>query len=318
MDKAVFLEKILGRSTKANRDYLQFRCPFCNHRKPKLGVSLTNGKWKCWVCPSKGGTVYTLLRKLNVKPQYLELSKTLFPFENPKPARVQSTQRQKSTLALPKEFTPLYSNPSASLFYKLARNYLVESRCVTDLDMYKHRIGYCSSGPYADMVIFPSYAETGELNTFTARSYTNLHHNNFLAPKSIDKNEVVYDEMLINWSEPIILVESKLDSVTIRRNAVPLDGKQITPAMRRKIIENVSELVICLDGDALADAMRHARYFVQHGIKVRRVLLPEKEDPNSLGYRAIWKYINEAPEIDAPFIWKYNIKNKLKHSKVDN
>jgi len=51
MDKLQLLESVLGHGDKTNRDYYQFYCPFCSHRKKKLGISLGTGKWKCWVCP---------------------------------------------------------------------------------------------------------------------------------------------------------------------------------------------------------------------------------------------------------------------------
>ena len=64
------LENLLGKSHKKARGNHAFHCPFCNHRKPKLEINMAtneDGKnpWECWVCQTRGRTIYSLLRQLN-------------------------------------------------------------------------------------------------------------------------------------------------------------------------------------------------------------------------------------------------------------
>ncbi len=99
--------------------------------------------------------------------------------------------------------------------------------------------------------------------------------------------------MLINWNEPITLCEGAFDAITIKRNAIPLFGKQINPKLRMKIIEEgVKEINICLDNDAIVNARNIAKTFMGEGIKVHLVKL-DKQDPNELGYKKITEKIQD-------------------------
>lgn len=317
MEKLQLLESVLGKGHKTNRDYYQFICPFHEGRNgPKLGVSLGSGGWKCWVCPSKGGSIQQLFKKLNQDPSKIQLARELWKEK-------QSYQKKETneSLKLPKEFKPLWEE-TGSFFYLKAKGYL-HSRGVTEKDILKHRLGYCESGRYSDMVIFPSYDENNQLNFFSGRSY--LPNNKYFAiPDGIEKDQI-YDENLINWSEPVILVESKLDAIVVRRNAIYLTGKQVMGKLKAKIIfEKPPKLIFCLDGDALQDALNQASYFIENGIECWKVKLPIDgvesakqdrivwHDPSSLGHEKVWQFINQAEKITESNNFENKILNLLK------
>lgn len=314
-EKLTLLETVLGQGHKTNRDYYQFHCPFCNHHKPKLGVSIGTGKWKCWVCGVNGGMVTVLLHKLAAPAAVISKAKTLF-------VETQKSQKQVlSTLSLPSDFKPLWKR-GTGLYYNKAFNYLV-GRGVTELDIYKHRIGYCDGGKYRDMVVFPFYDTNGTLVYFTGRSFQKNAFIKFSAPTAVDK-DLVYDEDLVNWSEPIVLVESKLDAIIVKRNAIPLNGKQISRSLFSKILEeNVRVIYLCLDGDAVKDIMKYSSWFMEHGIEVFVTEFPIDEeatrvegrcvyhDPTSLGHDKVWDYITNAKKMTETNSLKYNLLQKL-------
>lgn len=305
MEKLQLLESVLGKGQKTNRDYYQFICPFHEGRHgPKLGVSLGTGGWKCWVCPAKGGSIQQLFKKLRQGSDKIQFARELW-----KEKQIYQKKNQVESFKLPDEFKPLWTE-SGSFFHLKAKGYLF-SRGVTEQDILKHRLGYCESGRYSDMVIFPSYDENGTLNFYSGRSY--LPNNKYFAiPAEIEKDQV-YDENLINWSESVILVESKLDAIVVRRNAVPLYGKKINKKLREKIIdENVPKLIFCLDGDALKDAMEQSKYFIESGIECFKVELPIDEDPSSLGYEKVWGFINNAVKITETDNFEFKILNMLR------
>lgn len=305
MSKLQLLETILGISHKANRDYVQFHCPFCHHRKPKLGINLVTGRWKCWVCATKGSSVQNLTKRIG-KEIYLNEVNTLF-----KPVYERVKLEVNSQLVhLPKEFKPLYKE-NTDFFAQKAISYL-QSRGLTELDIKKHKIGYCLFGRYKDMVIFPYYNEQNQLVYFTGRSYLPNSSYKFSSPNHIDKN-LIFDENQIDWNEPIILVESKLDAIVVRRNAIPLLGKQLTKRLILKIIQsNVDKIYICLDGDASEDTIKMASYFNKFGIDVYKVNLPENEDPCSLGFERVWEFIEKAEKITDTNLFKFKILEQLK------
>lgn len=305
MEKLQLLESVLGKGQKTNRDYYQFICPFHEGRHgPKLGISLGSGGWKCWVCPAKGGSIQQLFKKLRQGSDKIAFARELWK-EKEEYKRTIGTE----TFKLPKEFKPLWEE-TGSFFYAKAKGYL-HSRGVTEGDILKHRLGYCESGRYSDMVIFPSYDENGTLNFYSGRSY--LPNNKYFAiPSEIEKDQV-YDENLINWCEPVILVESKLDAIVVRRNAIPLYGKKLNSKLMEKILnEETPKLIFCLDGDALQDAMNQASYFIENGIECFKVKLPFDEDPSSLGYEKVWQFINQSEKITESNNFQNKILNLLR------
>lgn len=314
-EKLLLLESVLGQGHKTNRDYYQFHCPFCNHHKPKLGVSLGSGKWKCWVCEVSGSKVVILLNKLRASQSTITKAKALF-VEN-----FQVKKDANPSLSLPPEYIPLWK-PQNNLYWKKALDYALH-RGLTPLDIFKNRIGYCDHGKYKDMLIFPFYSEEGHLIYFTGRSYLQNSVFKFSTPTGIDK-DLVYDEDIVNWSEPLIIVESKLDAIAVRRNAMPLNGKEIRKALLKKIIdENVKVVYLCLDGDAVKNIMKYSTWFNEHGIDVFKVEFPINDgaskiegrtvyhDPSSLGHEEVWKYIKNAKKVTYTDSFRYELYRKL-------
>lgn len=305
MEKLQLLESVLNKGEKTNRDYYQFHCPFCQHYKKKLGISLGTGKWKCWVCNTNGSNVSILFKKLKQPEVKIQQSKNLWKIKE------KFQRKEIPNFNLPKEFVPLWQ-PSGSVFFNKAKNYLL-SRGLTEGDLIKNRIGFCETGIYQDMIIFPSYDQDLNLNFFSGRTFNNLSEYKFKIPNEINKDEILFDENLVNWQEPVILVESKLDAIIVKRNALPLYGKQINKKLKVKILEETPpEIIFCLDGDALKDAIENSIYFIQNGIKCSKVKLPINEDPNSLGFEKIWQFINQREEIRENDIFKFKMFNKLK------
>ena len=75
------------------------------------------------------------------------------------------------------------------------------------------------------MVIIPSYDENGELNYFISRSF---EKDAFIKYRNPDcSRDIIAFELFINWSSPLILCEGAFDALAIKRNAIPLLGKNI-------------------------------------------------------------------------------------------
>ena len=160
------------------------------------------------------------------------------------------------------------------------------------------------------MVIIPSYDAGGQLNYFVSRSFISTANFTFKNPP-VGRDVVGFD-LMINWDEPIILVESAFDAIAIKRNAIPLFGKSIPKKLKRKIIEkNVREMNLCLDGDAYVDAINHSSYFTGNGIDVYITELTDEDDPSSLGYSEIWNRINNAVLFDKLTLFEEKIKNHI-------
>ena len=300
------LESVLGKSKRTSGDNYAFYSPFVDHYKPKLEINIkinTKGQnpWHCWISDEKGRTIKTLFKKLRVSKSTWDEYNAIFSKVNRYRSEYETTDIVEQ-VELPKEFTPLYK-PSNSYKRKHALNYLF-GRGLRPEDIVKYNIGYCEEGEYCDKIIIPSYDERGKLNFFVGRSFyqTKFKHKN---PK-VSKDIVGFD-LLINWDTPLILCEGAFDAIAVRRNAIPLFGKSIQSELEKKIIGNkVKKLYICLDSDALKNALGLAKKFMSYGIQTHLVDLGD-EDPSEMGYEKINDLIYSTPPMDLRKLVEYEL-----------
>ena len=245
------LNKVLGtsgRKLKKSNEYMYWS-PFVSHHKPKLQVNIRNQNWHCWVSNKGGRTLFQLLNKVGASNEHFDELRELVDDEYWSAPRTKKTKNE--SVFLPKEFKPLW-NGGNSVVKTHALNYLYK-RNVTDSDILKYNIGYCDEGMYSNRIIIPSYDSEGELNFFVGRDFYSSKMNYRNSPTTKD---VVGFELFINWDEPIILVEGPLDAITVKRNCIPLFGKNIMPNLYKQIlINNVKTIYICLDSDAMSDSL---------------------------------------------------------------
>ena len=270
------LETVIGRSKKTSGNNVSFVCPLCNHHKPKLEVDLSSQYWHCWVCNAKGRKLYTLLKKAGASIAQLKDLATQTDSYVPVKETVETH------VALPAEFKLILNGNKTNPEFRNALMYL-KNRGITREDIVRYGIGYCETGPYEKMLIIPSYDINGRLNFFTGRKYYKdavFKHKN---PKV--SKDIIGFELLINWNEPITIVEGVFDAMAVKRNAIPLFGKIILGKLKKKIIEeNVKSIYIALDSDARDKALDICKYFMDSGINVYLIEMGDK-DPSELGYR---------------------------------
>jgi DNA primase len=296
------VENVLGKSYKRAKDNYAFTCPFCNHRKPKLEINLnTNDKgenpWECWVCETKGRTIKSLLKQLKISgPQAQEVLQYIKKGEEVEYQVVKLVE-------LPKEFQPLYSAPATSFSANIARKYLYD-RGITDNDILKYNIGYCIAGEFSDRIIIPSYDQNNQLNFYVARSF-NRSYAKYKNPEA--SKDIIVFENLINWNQPIIICEGVFDAMAIRRNAIPILGKNISKSLLKKIVSSkVKEIYIALDRDALKKAVKFCEQFISMGKKVYLVDMDEK-DPSEMGFQLFTNHIQDAEELDLSSLLQYKL-----------
>ena len=285
------LENLLGKSKPTARGNISVHCPFCQHRKPKLEIKVVDSPdgsnpWQCWVCGTKGRTIRSLLKHLNLTRaeadnilQYVKKGE-------------EQKETAKKAIRLPEEFESLELAPHSSVYANRVRKYLY-ARGLTDIDFVRYGIGYCMSGKYADRVIIPSYDENNILNYFVARSLESKPYLKYINP-DVNKSDIIVFENLVNWDEPIILCEGVFDAMAIRRNAVPLLGQNISPALMKKIITSpVPQIYLVLDKDARKRAINHCKVFLDMGKEVFFVE-PSAKDPSEQGFESFTKQIQLA------------------------
>lgn len=270
-----------------------FKCPFCkNYRKPhkKLVVDVEHGgRFHCWVCNAKGGKFYHLLKKLNAPKKYFEM------LEETSGVEIDYVKENQKFVELPVGCKKILDFKDG-LSKKMALNYLYK-RGISDLEIMRYNMMITEEDEsYSSRVIIPSYDNSFNLNYFVTRDITGFSEIKYKNP-SASKN-IVFFEYLINWDQPIFIVEGVFDAMAIGDNAIPILGKFVLNNLKSKIIKNRTPIVyIALDPDAYEKMTTIAESLKNSYNKVYIVKIPEGEDCGSLGDK-VWDYIYDAEEFD--------------------
>ena len=295
------VDTVIGSGKRTSRGNKAYHCPFCNHHKPKLEINFTENKkghnpWHCWVCGKKGKTIRGLFKQIKASSHhFIELSKLVKIG-----SEVKETVVVNDNITLPKEFKKIIGNKD--IIAQKAYSYL-RSRNITKNDILKYNLGYCDFGKYKNMIIIPSYDGNGKLNYFTSRSFDK---NAFIKYRNPDySRNIIPFELFINWNSPLVLCEGPFDAMAIKRNSIPLLGKNIQSNLLKKIAEStVEKIYIALDTDAMKQALKHCEYLLNQGKEVYLVEL-EGKDPSDLGFSYFTKLIQNTLPLD-----EYNLMEK--------
>lgn len=257
------VEDILGDHRMHNeyKGQISFDCPVCSYEikgldigdgKGNLEVNYKRGVYKCWSCAETHethGSLYKLIKKYGT-PKHLKRYELLRPEEE------EYGIAPKKDVRLPKEYIPiLQASVGLKLthHYRQAMNYLKNRNIGEDL-IRKYNIGFCYEGPYANRIIIPSYDSNGRINYFIARSYLSRTKMKYKNP-DVQKETIIWNEHLIDWSKKVYLVEGVFDSIFLP-NSIPMLGKYISDLLFKKMYDTAVGITIILDGDAWDDAER--------------------------------------------------------------
>lgn len=302
-----FLEQKLGRHHTINNpdeDY-RFLCPKCKHQNAKLVVTFKNkeypnGCYHCWTCGDGGNSIYQLF--YNLFPTNHPLFREIFECaeEDVRPT-IENTQKQDllqklhrfslsasdiidkeylSGIILPPEFTK-YGNATYEQIYTEGFTYLINyltGRGITLEDIIKYDIHFNINNK---QLLFPSYGINGKLNHYIIHSPLFKRY----TLGNVKKEQIIWNELHINWSKPVVIVEGVYDAITVGDNAIPILGSTLSDkfALFKKIIRHKTPIEIGLDMD-VSDEYKYnlAMMFNKHGVDAS-LLRWKGKDANETG-----------------------------------
>tara|TARA_Y100001937_G_C7071660_1_gene308676 strand:+ start:127 stop:1053 length:927 start_codon:yes stop_codon:yes gene_type:complete len=297
-NKKNILREILG-SGYDSRDETLYHCPFCRHHKKKLSVNLIKGFFKCWVCDTKGAISYLIKRFGTIDDRHdwalldqeVDFSTMDLIFNQPE-EKLPPVNLPPEYICLAKKGLPPAANDAISYLW---------SRGIGQKDIIYHKIGFCLTGKYKKRIIIPSFDDEGNCNYFTARSYSGdwLSYKNPSASKNI-----IFNDLLINWDEPITLVEGPFDSIKMK-NSIPILGSTLkeTTKLFKKIVEKQTKVYIGLDEDALSKSMKIISLLLEYGLDVYKLDTSDIEDIGSITKTEAEDLKKEASQIDLESIF---------------
>ncbi len=291
------MDSVLGTGKPTSRGNRAYACPNCHSTKHKLEINLNESSshfqsYQCWVCTDKfkGKRLTTLFKKIGVNKD--KIDELRFLVKSEKESHIEIVPDKKVTL--PDEFISLISPPLNNLTAKKALNY-IKKRNITQEDIIKHNIGYCEFGRYNNHIIIPSYNAEGNLNYFVARNFNKNSSIKYSNPTI--SRDIIGFEFFINWNVPITLCEGAFDAIAIKRNVIPLLGKNLQPELMKKLIaSSVEKVYIALDKDAIKHALGFCEKLMNEGKEVYLVDLCDK-DPSEMGFEKFTNLIQNTPPL---------------------
>ena len=280
-DKRKIVTQILGSYWQKGDEHL-YHCPYCGHHKKKMSINFSNGYWKCWVCDTRGKNIYRIVRKFGnyqQRQKYRELQGLVDLTDFEEMFKEYNNIQEKQILEMPEGFVSL-CNKDLPMDSTDAFRYL-SSRGIGRREILKWKIGYCKEGRYAGRIIIPSFDVEGDLNYFIARSYVG-HTRRYLNPPA--NRDIVFNELNIDWDEPIILVEGVFDAIAAGGNAIPILGSTLREDSRlfQAIAIHDTPVYMALDHDAEKKAEWIIKSMLRYDLEVHKVPIDD-EDVGEMG-----------------------------------
>ncbi len=308
-EKLRIVREILGDYRVSSSEFL-FYCPFCGHHKKKMSLNFGVNAFKCWICDTRGKNIYRIVRQFGTYQQrqkWLDLDGRLDLSEFDKMFMDMNDIEEEQTTDLPTDLISL-SNKRLPRHSKRPLEYL-QSRGLTKKDILYWKIGYCNEGQYSGRVIIPSFNNKGDCNYYVSRSYVG-HKRKYLNPP-VDK-DVVFNELYIDWDEPIILVEGVFDAIVVGQNAIPILGSTLREESKlfQAIVIHDSPVYLALDEDAEKKTNYIVRLFNRYDVDIKIVDTSNCEDVGSMSRQ---EFLSRKSNAEEPDVNEMFILNRLKN-----
>tara|TARA_Y100001973_G_scaffold106781_1_gene187570 strand:- start:8519 stop:9454 length:936 start_codon:yes stop_codon:yes gene_type:complete len=308
-EKLRIVREILGDYRRSSNEFL-FYCPFCGHHKKKMSLNFAVNAYKCWVCDTRGKNIYRIVRKFGTYQQrqkWLDLDGRLDLSEFDRMFMELNDIEEEQTTDLPSEYISL-NNKHLPKNAQSALNYLYK-RGLTEKEILMWKIGYCNEGRYGGRIIIPSFNNNGNCNYYISRSYVG-HRRKYLNPP-VEK-DVIFNELYIDWDEPIVLVEGVFDAIVVGQNAVPILGSTLREDSKlfQAIVIHDSPVYLALDNDAEKKRDYITGLLNRYDIDVKIIDTSNCEDVGSMTSEEFLSRKNKAYE---PDMSEMLILNKLKN-----
>lgn len=295
------LDKSFGKGVfSRDKENYQIVCPECkkskNTTKKKLHVKVDDLRYHCWVCGIKGKNIITLVNKHRpdlVDKSLLKKSRTS-----------QSIEKQESPpLSLPEGLVPIFKDTNDP-DVKAVKKYLA-MRGVSNQKIRRWRILTSKTGELRRHAVIPSFDEEGNLNYYVGRSIdeTNFRYRN--AKKK--KTDIIFNEIDIDWTKTVTLVEGVFDAIKCPENTIPILGSNMPKSslLYRQLSKFQPDVIVSLDPDMPEKTYILADQLSLAGCTVYVTFAPYGRDLGDMSYEKVKNLLSSKIE--------YNPYMKIKH-----
>lgn len=340
-----FIQKTFGDFYNAGKGNIQTVCPICkknkgpNYSNKKLAVKIDEESHltKCWVCGYKSRNLYHLVKKFhyNYANEYVQkfLNKRLIGLNvshedydgnnsviDLYDAQLDSDIDSESNeeLTLPEGFNLLATAPSNNTYSNNIKKYLVENRGIPaeDLDriLWYWKLGYTDfeNEEYRGRIILPSFDKAGKVNFYTGRHLSDNRRPKYKNTNKAHKSAIVFNEINIDWSEELTLVEGPFDLIKCNENASCLLGCEAS--YNNRLIKNIilyqTPVILALDRDAIEKTLKLAKLLYGASVDVKVLDIPrEFNDVGEMTQSEFADVIKTAKTYSSSFELEYRLSN---------
>lgn len=285
-------------------------CPFCKDvgkitNKKKLSICLEKGVFHCWVCESKGRNIGVVAIKFSpFKEKAKELASIFGGLSN-----TVIEEAIKEIAVIPEGFKLIASlTNSQKRRYKKHIDYLT-TRGFSNKDLWRFKIGVSDVYEYKNSVIFPSNSQDGSLNYYVSRS---IDPDSFRRYKNcnLSRKDVIFREWDISFDKELILTEGVFDLLNCPENSTCILGSWLDEnyALFKKIVENKTPIILCLDPDAKDKSIKIAKLLSAYCIPVK-LSQHKAVDFGDMSKKQVTHFTNTAKPFEFADAVGYLIKN---------
>ncbi len=307
-------------------------CPMCrqfkgsSYTKQKLVIKTVHPHFvHCWVCGYKARNIYKLIAKYH--PANLKEYKESFvnaeeleaqdSDEGPEETVVELPAGFKLLAELVRDFDSIHS-PVTRRYVQQALEYLKSRNINTRTELWYWKLGITEDreARCKYRIIIPSYDSSGELSYWTARSWTRKPMFNYKNPPS-DRRKIIFNELNIDWEEPLTIVEGPFDLLKANQNATAVLGSEeltLEFALLQKIVINKTPVVLAFDPEPKAQKkqFRLAKRLAEFDISVRILEYPSwDKDIGDMTRNEFMKLLNSAKPLTENYELRMRITSLL-------
>lgn len=282
-----FIEKVFGPGRQSNGGKnISVVCPLCKsvkgrqYSKQKLVIRTDEFILHCWVCGYKDKNLYKLINKW--LPQYLDEYKKSFLNAEELQTSIASSKQKHKPVSLPTGFYLLaeaYARFSSfgtyqKRYFNFAFDYLKKRGVASYEAMLYWKFGVTLKYKEGcrDRIIIPSFDDKGDIVYWTGRSWRAKPKRKYNNPPC-NRTEIIFNEINIDWSEPLTIVEGPFDLIKCNENATCMLGSDLTLEYKlmQKILHNKTPIILAFDPDKKAQEKQFvlANRFLEFDIPVK-------------------------------------------------
>lgn len=333
-----FIDKVFGKGVSSNQGLNHsVVCPICKsknanktsftadaYNKRKLVVRTDNFVCHCWVCGYKSRNLAHLIKSYHSE----WLTEYLKQFVGQKIILADLPDNLKtpfpSVLTLPEGFVTFFQaledrnwSPDKSPIIPSLK-YLVKRFNGDEKKAYEAAVFWGLGITNKDLglkdrIIMPSFDGTGDLNYYAARAIDQASFPKYKNP-SVPREDIIFNELNIDWTQALTIVEGPFDLLKCNYNATCLLGSELTTEylLFLRIIQHETPVILALDPDARSKALKIADSLHSYGNEIKILDIPRQyKDVGEMNRDDFIHELNNAKIYDKSYSLRDRVANML-------